>query len=283
MNINPFQFTTEGQEKFFMKYAEKRERSVKSVKESGTTLLHCAVSLGQVNCVKSLVGVGVGIWAGVHATDYDGNTPLHAACLAVCSDYDYDIFDDDTWIDDHAPHLSRISRNLDEKRTLLASRYRRNDSTLRFSESLISIFIDFPKRVVKIVQLLISAGASVRVPNKNGLSPLHCLAHNPELDDDTVLGRGLVELFASQGANFNAKTADGSTPLHYAVAYEWKTRLVKYLVSSGVSVNVKNDAGKTPLDIAKEHRCTDVIEYLESGDRFSLENFYTPLFPDGRI
>jgi ankyrin repeat protein len=76
-----------------------------------------------------------------------------------------------------------------------------------------------------------------------------------------------VKFFASHGANVNTKNNDGDTPLHTSIDLE----VIKFLVSKGADVNAKNNAGETPLDKAKKtspmgfrHKDIEIEEYLKS-------------------
>lgn len=56
----------------------------------------------------------------------------------------------------------------------------------------------------------------------------------------------LIDLAIAKGADINAKTSDGDTPLHLARNYV----TVEYLISKGADVKAKNSIGDTPLHAA---------------------------------
>ena len=60
----------------------------------------------------------------------------------------------------------------------------------------------------------------------------------------------IIRLLVEHGADLNAKSDTGSTPLHDAVAY-MSEEIVKYLVDSGADPTVENLDGRTPVDVAK--------------------------------
>jgi ankyrin repeat protein len=70
----------------------------------------------------------------------------------------------------------------------------------------------------------------------------------------------MVEFLISHGANINAKTDRGSTPLHLAAEQGHKD-IVKLLIDKGANINVKDVYGRTPLDSAWGRM--DIIEMLK--------------------
>lgn len=60
----------------------------------------------------------------------------------------------------------------------------------------------------------------------------------------------MVGFLVNSGANVNAKTKTGSTPLHLAAKAD-NLDIVEYLVIKGADVNIKNNDGKKPVDLAK--------------------------------
>lgn len=61
--------------------------------------------------------------------------------------------------------------------------------------------------------------------------------------DDTEITKFLIE----EGADVNAKSRDGSTPLHSA-AFLGRVEIAELLIQQGADVNPKNHRGETPLD-----------------------------------
>lgn len=59
----------------------------------------------------------------------------------------------------------------------------------------------------------------------------------------------MVKLLLEEGANINAKAADGTTPLHYAVT-ECQAEMVKFLLEKGANIKLKDQDGDTPLHFA---------------------------------
>jgi ankyrin repeat protein len=71
----------------------------------------------------------------------------------------------------------------------------------------------------------------------------------------------------SQGADVNARTSRGYTPLMFSSVYN-ESEAVKFLIESGAEVNAKNEAGETALSLAQDTRDFSVIKTLaEAGAR----------------
>ena len=61
--------------------------------------------------------------------------------------------------------------------------------------------------------------------------------------DNTEIARFLIE----KGADVNAKSRDGSTPLH-STAFLGRAEIAELLIQKGADVSPKNYRGETPLD-----------------------------------
>lgn len=87
--------------------------------------------------------------------------------------------------------------------------------------------------------------------DKNGYTILHLAATEDQIDIQTILVRA--------GANVNAKTKDGFTPLHMTSEPEF----AELLLRNGADVNSLGKDGETPLhSIAVEREKNDVFEVL---------------------
>ena len=87
----------------------------------------------------------------------------------------------------------------------------------------------------KIVKLLIENGAIIKT---KGYTALH-RQHNPQT----------VKYLIEHGADVNAKTGYGDTPLHGL----WVEEVTRVLIKHGADVNAKNSHGKTPLHTVKKN------------------------------
>jgi ankyrin repeat protein len=94
-------------------------------------------------------------------------------------------------------------------------------------------------------------GEKAEVMDKEGLTPLHGAAE---------VEREAARLIAA-GADVNARTFDGWTPLHFA-AYAGCLEVVELLLSKGAAVNPEDENGWTPLHSAGVHDSDDVAELL---------------------
>jgi len=137
---------------------------------------------------------------------------------------------------------------------------------------------------LEVVRFLLEQGASVEARNKDGLTPLHAVVDRSRPDgfppfrrqmdweDWLRLQTAICDALLSGGADVNAKTPQGWTPLHLA-AFGGKMHAARWLVSKGASVDAKDLQARTPLDVAEERgEYTDMIAFLRSvnkskGDR----------------
>jgi len=105
---------------------------------------------------------------------------------------------------------------------------------------------------IKVVKLLIAAGADVNVKNRE--TPLH-IAVKKNWNE-------MAELLISAGADVNSRDEDlQSTPLHIA-AEDGNKDIVELLVSKGADINAKDKEGKTPLKLALENGRNEIVDLL---------------------
>jgi len=99
---------------------------------------------------------------------------------------------------------------------------------------------------IDLVRIVLDAGAN---PNgrdrKTGETPLHIAVKN----DNTSAGE-LVQLLIERGANLEATTKAGDTPLMYAASYD-NIPALNLLLEKGVSLDKKNLSARDALDCAK--------------------------------
>ena len=69
----------------------------------------------------------------------------------------------------------------------------------------------------------------------------------------------IVELLITKGADVSVKSADGTTPLHFAVRHKGITEL---LIEKGADVNAKGWKGLTPLHEAASSGHKEIVEQL---------------------
>ena len=68
-----------------------------------------------------------------------------------------------------------------------------------------------------------------------------------------------ARLLVSLGADVNAATASGWTPLH-AAAFIGADTLVQFLLDTGARMNVRNGCGQTPLSLALRASTRGLVE-----------------------
>lgn len=77
----------------------------------------------------------------------------------------------------------------------------------------------------------------------------------------------MAKLLIAKGADVKAKDNDGSTPLHWVAKYQGggngREEMAEMLIAQGADINAKDKEGKTPLHWAK-NRLKDVEELLKS-------------------
>ena len=71
----------------------------------------------------------------------------------------------------------------------------------------------------------------------------------------------LAELLINKGADLNAASKNGITPLHNVVRYEQK-EFAEFLIDKGVNVNVQAIDGNTPLDWAVYFKKIKIADLL---------------------
>jgi ankyrin repeat protein len=97
---------------------------------------------------------------------------------------------------------------------------------------------------------LLAVGASPRVTNAAGLTPLHVMLNNPNFQSGFGIPTNVaVRMLASAGADLSARDRNGSTPLHLAVTNMQQGGAVLTLAAFKADANATNGAGQTPLHL----------------------------------
>jgi cytohesin len=94
---------------------------------------------------------------------------------------------------------------------------------------------------LKVVELLLTAGADVELADLAGFTALHCAAMRPEPE--------FIQALLGKGADFRAQTRTGETPLHFA-ARLGSPATVELLLKNGAKVGKVDRFGNTPLFLA---------------------------------
>ena len=90
---------------------------------------------------------------------------------------------------------------------------------------------------IEMMNALIAADADVNATNDRRATALHWAITDP----------AKVRLLLLKGADVNAKTVDGRTPLHLAAILPAGTPIVEMLIEAGGDVNARSIVGGTPL------------------------------------
>ena len=103
----------------------------------------------------------------------------------------------------------------------------------------------------EIVGILLSNKAAINATNTPGKSTALHVAQS----------KNVAELLLRNGANINAKTPIGVTPLHNA-ASKGRLAVAETLLAHGADVHAKTENGHTPLAYAEREKKSDVAELL---------------------
>ncbi len=122
-----------------------------------------------------------------------------------------------------------------------------------------------------------------------------CLETGAEVDARTESGRTPLHLAASAGADLtviwrlieagaslNARTESGLTPLHFAAANTDNPAVIAALLAAGAEVNAQSEDGWTPLHVAVEgNGLAIVLALLDAGASVNVRGF-SPLHAAAR-
>lgn len=233
------------------------------------TALHYAAEGGHFDFFEVLLARG----ANIGAICFEGNTILHYAAMGMNADI-----------------VNMIQKAFD-----VNARNYKSETPLHYAAKVSHKFSH------EVVDILLTAKANVYavtmhqpVPDVRGLwpeedgreTPLHYAAKA----NDVVT----VEKLLALGAEVNAVSSNGSTPIFYAVEYpSHSVRVLDKLLAAGANVNVKRvsielgehdnsieEAGITPLHLAvRSNNFPAVIKLLDKGADVNATNDYneTPL------
>jgi ankyrin repeat protein len=123
-----------------------------------------------------------------------------------------------------------------------------------------------------VVKLLIDNGAYVNAEGIYGWTALHALAWNGRNNK----AKEIAGLLLTNGANVNAKTDSGETPLMLASADGYKDIVERLLLAKGVDVDVENNNGKTALSFARENGHQDIVDRLKAAGAKDQTILQTP-------
>ncbi|KAL8819079.1 MAG: hypothetical protein Q9223_002415 [Gallowayella weberi] len=213
--------------------------------DTGWTLLHYALSAGQLPTAKFLKDSG----ADVRAESTSRETPINVAwnrILSGCLDVESEhllrsVFDDDSQLDErqfttlHKIVLGMIGKDLTEELGVTTAHINAIDSSGNTSLSWASARGDS-----KSVMVLLEHGASLGIANDVNINPIHLAAQTGNIP--TV--RALVQA----GADVNSVVRQTQmTPIHYAAEYQNNAEQIHGLASLGALIDGKDYLSWTPL------------------------------------
>ena len=126
----------------------------------------------------------------------------------------------------------------------------------------------------KIIMDLINSGADVNyVSRDEGKTPLHLASEIRYLAD-------VVNELITKGANVNALTVNGETPL-YIASRSNNIDIVKTLLNNNADVNIATNKGSTPIKVAYNDKYYELVNFLlENGaaaDKETMEKIRTQI------
>ncbi len=119
-------------------------------------------------------------------------------------------------------------------------------------QTLLHNVADRPEMDADIVKIVLDRRPNVDVRDNDGVTPLKVAAAN---------NYSVLEALIKSGADINAKSNNGGTPLMSAIG---SASAMKLLIAHGADVNAKNNDGWTPLELALLNGCPEIIRLLES-------------------
>lgn len=120
------------------------------------------------------------------------------------------------------------------------------------------------KRQVRMIEVLLKAGAEIHAPDKNGATPLHRAVRTRCAD--------AVKALLNAGSDATLQNKPGSTPFHLAVqntgrggsgadkAKAAQREIISAFLEHGIKPTIKDGKGKTVLEWAKSEWIREMLE-----------------------
>ena len=226
----------------------------------GKTPLHFSVIFAHLQSARAFVIAG----ADLNAKDGTGFTPLAYSALYGNEELARMLVDAGADVNAAsqsgrvAMHLAAKSSTKGHVRVTALLIDARADLNAKTEEGSTALHVAARRGCHAIARKLVAGGAAVNVKDGDGCSPLHLAVRGCHLQ--------VVELLASAGSDLNGKDKTGSAPLHVACKGKGSSlEVVRALVEARADVNVKNKRGKTPLECATANLfCVAAADYLRA-------------------
>jgi quinoprotein dehydrogenase-associated probable ABC transporter substrate-binding protein len=200
----------------------------------GGTPLTTAARQRQDKMVELLIKLG----ANVNEANGNGMTPLVTAVLR-----------------DHVPTVKALLANHADMETPGPEGYR-------------PLAIAIAEDKYETAKALMEAGANVNVPaGPDGLTPLMvAVAQNAPAEGTMFVPSStrpiqIAKLLIERGADVNAKSKSGTTPLMVAAAHN-NPPMIGLLIESGADTKAKNNQGKTAAEVAEMNRNMEAAQAI---------------------
>jgi len=105
---------------------------------------------------------------------------------------------------------------------------------------------------------LLDLGADVHPASRNGG---FTALHSAVADDEGAATKDITRMLLEAGADPNAQSASGGTPLHTA-AFTGNIPVIQMLLAAGADPEVQDHKGHTPLDTARERKHSEAAALL---------------------
>ena len=238
-----------------------KEEMIMRKRQDGLTILHCAISGGNIYIVKYLVNKG----CDVNAQTTSGVTPI--MCI---EDYNSQLFD--FLIESGCNVMAHSSTN----RTMIHVACR--TGSYEFIQRIVSLGVPLDSVTsdgCNALHMAIVGGNQLVIQTLLNDFPIDCrtkLGYTPFLISIQAEDLELAKFLISCGSDISAVLNDGKTALHIA-ALTGNIEICKFLLDNGVPIDCIDSENNTPIMIAAAQRSLLLVQYLQSRGGTLKEDF----------